>query len=94
MSRMCLPAWLLSKSTVVLPVQVVEYTNPVDGLHAGNRQHPPVNPWRHAYTRAKHFRHALRSHNALFQDECGWVDDWYWRWSYSLAMDNADWGCR
>ncbi len=60
-----------------------------DGVGSGatTRQRPPVNPWRHAYTRRKHFSNACPE--TTFES----VDRFILAMCYVQAEKNADWGC-
>src|SRR5690606_14738628 len=60
-----------------------------------------VNPWRHAYVRAKHFRQAkdavagvCATTGKQHGSGKGWLSFINEIGGYTLAAENADWGCR
>ena len=63
-------------------------------------ERPGVNPWRHAYTRRKHFERAAEMRECLALDsylgfDCGSPEDLHdVAHLFREAADNADWGTR
>lgn len=63
---------------------------------------PPVNPWRHAFTRAKHFRRAAQlaecdAFDGMLTEDDRFgnpIDEHDRAHLWHRAAANADWGCR